>query len=165
MVDTTDLAKVLAQTVETHIHALQPKSPGSNDVDAPAILSNLAPNYTHDFGHSYFVSTAPHLQTPKSGQDFVTHMSGMANKLQTWSIAITDTCVDVGRRSAVVRADFHMTPKGGEMVVNDIVFWMGMDESGEKVVRLTEFVDPVASRELGARMKAGMGKADGGGAA
>lgn len=159
---TTTLSKALAQTVEAHLQALQPKTPGSNDVNTSAILANLAENYTHDFGHSYFVSTAPHLQSRKTGDQFVTHMSGMATMLQTWSIHITDTCVDAEKRSAVVRADFHMTPKGGETVVNDIVFWMGMDERGEKVVRLTEFVDPVASRELGVRMKAGMEKVGGG---
>lgn len=158
MTDANSLTTVLAQTIDDHMQAILPKTPGSNEVDGEAILSNLAPEYKHDFGHSYFVSTKPPLQGAKDGNGFVTHMSGMAPMLQTWDIKVTNTCVDAERRSAVVRADFFMTPKGGEMIVNDIIFWMNMDESGKKLVKLTEFVDPAASAELGARMRAGMPK-------
>lgn len=156
MEDAGHFANVLAQTVEKHMQAILPKTPGSNDVDAEAILSNLAPEYQHDFGHSYFVSTKPHLQGEKDGNGFVQHMSGMATWLQTWDIKIRNTCIDDKRKSAVVRADFYMTPKGGQTIVNDILFWIALDESGRKLVKLTEFVDPVASAELGARMQAGM---------
>ena len=51
-----------------------------------------------------------------------------------------------------------MVPRNGEQVLNDIVFWMVMDESGEKLVRCIEFVDPVASTELAKRMNAGAGE-------
>ena len=151
-------ADTLARTITNHMTAILPKRPGSNDVDSDAILANLSPSYIHDFGHSYFVSTKPPLQGEKDGQGFVAHMSSMAPMLQTWDIKVTNTYIDAEKRSAVVRADFYMTPKGGETVVNDILFWMCMDESGEKLTRVTEFVDPVASGELGARMKAGMGR-------
>lgn len=156
MADADTLSAVLAQTIDNHMTAILPHPRGTNTVDRAAILANLAASYKHDFGHSYFVATRPPLQGEKDGPGFVAHMSGMAPALQTWDIRVTQRCVDAARRSAVVRADFYMTPRGGETVVNDIVFWMQMDESGEKLVRVTEFVDPVASAELGARMKAGM---------
>ena len=158
MADTEGLAARLARTIDNHMKAILPQTPGTNIVDGPAILANLAPDYKHDFGHNYFVSTMPHLQGQKDGQGFVNHMAGMAPMLETWDIKVTERCIDAERRSAVVRADFHMTPKGGEMVLNDILFWMGMDESGERLTRVTEFVDPVASKELGVRMRAGMEK-------
>lgn len=145
----------IAQTIENHMSAILPKTTGSNDVDAEAILSNLAPEYIHDFGHSYFVSTRPPLQGEKDGNGFVGHMSSMAPMLETWSIDTTQTCIDAERYRAVVRADFHMKPKGGDEVLNDIIFWMKFDETGQKLLGVTEFVDPIASAELGARMRAG----------
>ena len=110
-----------------------------------------------DWGHRHFVSTKPGLQGERSGDGFVTHMSSMTPGLKTWRIEITDLCVDVEHRSVVVRADYYMTPGVGEAVVNDIVLWMSMDESGEKIVRCTEFLDPVATEELGRRMRAAKG--------
>jgi ketosteroid isomerase-like protein len=79
----------------------------------------------------------------------------MSPKLETWRIEVKDVCVDEGKKSAVVRADFHMQAKGDpEAVLNEIVFWVYMNETGEKVVKSTEFVDPAATGELMKRMKA-----------
>ena len=108
-----------------------------------------------DFGHKFFVSTLPQLQGKKDGPGFVSHLSGMATSLQTWSIDIINTAVDVEKRTVVFRTEFHMVPKGGDEVLNEILFWITMDESGEKVEHYTEFVDPIASMELAKRMKAG----------
>lgn len=77
----------------------------------------------------------------------------MAKKLETWQIEPTSTCVDVEKHTAVVRADFSMKVRSAEAVINDIVFWISMDESGEKVTQAIEFVDPVASAEIAERMK------------
>ena len=145
----------LAATAKAHLFTCLPQTPGSNDPDPKAILSYLDASFRLDFGHKFFVSTAPGLQGEKTGDGFVSHISGMVSLLRTYSLEITNTCVDVERRTVVLRVDFHMVPKGGEEVLNDIVFWIVMDESGEKVLRYTEFVDPVASAELAKRMKAG----------
>ena len=152
----SNLYNKLEQTAKAHLQACLPKTKGSNDVDTEAILSHLSSDFRQDWGHSFFVSTKPALQGEVTGQGFITHMAGMAPALQTWDIIITSICVDVEKKCATVRVVFHMKPKGGEEVLNDIVFWMFMNESGEKLVRCTEFIDPVASAELGRRMKAGM---------
>lgn len=133
-------------------------TPGSNDPDPEAILANLAPTFRLSWGHTFFVATQPHLQGEKTGDAFVSHLLLKAKALETWSIDITNICVDVDTRNVVVRGDYHMVPRNGEQVLNDIVFWMVMDESGEKLVRCIEFVDPVASTELAKRMKAGAGE-------
>ena len=142
----------LAATAKGHLSTCLPKTEGLSDPSPESILSLLAPSVLIDFGHKYFISTTPALQGEKSGDGFVSHLTGMAAKLQTYSIDITDISVDVEKRRVVLRADFHMVPKGGEEVLNDIIFWMTMDESGEKIVKYTEFVDPVASAELAKRM-------------
>ena len=145
----------LANTAQDALLACLPKTKGSNDPDPEAILSHLAPDFYMDFGHKFFVSTLPQLQGKKDGPGFVAHLSGMATSLQTWSIDIISTAVDVENRAVVFRTEFTMVPQSGEGVLNEILFWMLLDETGEKVARYTEFVDPVASVELARRMKAG----------
>ena len=147
------LYEKLAITATGHLTSCLPITPGSNDPSPEAILSILAPEFRIQWGHNFFVTTVPPLQGLKTGEEFVQHLQGMAKSLQTWSINITQTCVDVQNKTVVLRADFHMVPKGGEEVLNDILFWIVMNEAGDKVVKVTEFIDPVASAELAKRMK------------
>ena len=143
----------LASTAKAHLLSCQPQTKGSNDPDGKLILSHLAPSFSIDWGHSFWVLTAPHLQGKKTGDEFVSHLLGMAQFLQTWDIVVKDMSVDTKKKSVIVRSDFHMVPKGGEEVLNEIIFWIVMDESGEKVVKCTEFVDTFASEELAKRMQ------------
>ena len=154
MADNT-LYDKLETTARAHITSCLPQTLGSNDANAEAILSHLAPDFRMDWGHSFFVSTKPGLQGEVTGEGFVSHLTGMAPLLETWSIEIMNVSVDVEKRNVVVRADYHMVPKGGEEVLNDIIFWMVTDEGGTKLRKCTEFVDPVASAELAKRMKGG----------
>lgn len=155
---TQKLYDKLASTAKAHLETCLPKTLGSNDPDPEAILSYMDPSFRIDFGHKFFVSTAPPMQGEKTGDGFVSHISGMVSRLKTYSLDVTNVSVDVEKRTAVLRVDFHMVPKGGEEVLNDIIFWMVMDDSGEKVVKVTEFVDPVASAELAKRMAMGVVK-------
>jgi ketosteroid isomerase-like protein len=100
------------------------------------------------FGHKHFVFTTPPLQGTKTGEEFADHLAAMAERLHTWDIHATQVIVDERQRSVVVRGDFRMTPIPGETVVNDVVIIMSMDESGERLVECTEFVDPVAAGEI-----------------
>ena len=152
-----NLYDTLGTTARKFINSLSPSTPGSNDPGSAAILSNLAPNFHSDFGHSFFVSTRPHLQGQKSGNDFVERMKFMAPKLQTWRIEITDVMVDPRKKRATVRGDFHMTVTAGETVVNDLVFLLGMNEEGTKVASVTEFVDAEATGEIARLMGQGGG--------
>ena len=153
-----ELYSKLSATATSYIFSCLPKTPGSNDPAPRAILTNLAPTLRLRWGHTFFVATKPHLQGEKTGDGFISHLLLMAKALETWSIDITNICVDVDTRSVVVRGDYHMVPRNGEEVLNDIVFWMFMDESGERMVKCIEFVDPVASTELARRMNAGAGE-------
>ncbi len=146
----------LATTAKSFMHSMLPQTLGTTDFDSQAILSYLDPSFHMDWGHSFFVATMPPLQGEKTGEGFVAHMQGMAKSLQTWTIDVTTLSVDPHQKTVVIRADFNMSPKGGEPVLSDIIFWMVLDESGEKLVRCTEFVDPVASKELGEWMRAGI---------
>lgn len=145
----------LHETAKEWVLSTLPKTPGGNDPDPDRIKSRLAPDAVLRFGHKHFVSTAPHLQADESPSDFVKRLSSMAPNLQTWDIDVADVNVDLDKKSAVLRAMFHMQAKNDpEVVQNEILFWCQMDDSGEKVVRSTEFVDPVALQTLGPKLKA-----------
>ena len=145
----------LLETASDWVTSTRPKTAGSNDPDYDHILGLLAPDAILRFGHLHFVSTAPHLQHDESPEDFVARLKSMSRAFQTWSIDIADVNVDTKKRSAVVRAVFHMQAKNDpEVIKNEILFWCQMDESGEKIVQSTEFVDPAALQALGPKLKA-----------
>ena len=146
----------LHDTAKSWILSTSPVTPGNNQQDHEHILSHLTPDAKIEWGHANFLSTAPHLQGSKTGQEFIDHLSKMAPMLETWTIDVADVCVDVERKSAVVRADFYMYAKGDpDAVRNEILFWVYMEEKGEKVLKSTEFIDPTAAGALKAKMMAG----------
>ena len=145
----------LSKTASDWVTSTRPKTTGSNDPDYEHILSLLAPNAILRFGHMHFVSTVPHLQHDESPDDFVARLKSMSSAFQTWSIDVANVNVDVKKRSAVVRAVFHMQARNDpEVIQNEILFWCQMDESGGKIVQSTEFVDPAALQALGPKLKA-----------
>ncbi|KAI6833023.1 hypothetical protein KC367_g6038 [Hortaea werneckii] len=150
------LYKKLTQTAKDFVLATSPKAAGTNEPEPERFMARLAPTFKMSWGHKFFVTTMPPLQGFVDGDAFCKHQAGMAKNLKTWSIEPTSICVDVSKRTAVVRADFFMVVPARDAVLNDIVFWITMDEAGEKVVEAIEFVDPVASAELGQRMQARM---------
>ncbi|KAK6421713.1 hypothetical protein LTR95_016778 [Oleoguttula sp. CCFEE 5521] len=157
------LYSILHATAEAWVLATLPKTPGTNEVDYDRIVSLLTPDAEISWGHSLFVSQTPPLRGTKTPDGFLEHMKSMAPRLGTWQIAITDISVDTVKRSAVVRADFDMQAEvDGEVVRNEILFWVKLDESGTKVKASTEFVDPIASGRLRELMMAKAAKAGGG---
>lgn len=150
----TDYA-ILEKTAIDWVTATRPKVPGSNEPDLDHIRSQLAPHAILRFGHLHFVSKTPHLQHDESPDDFVNRLAMMSKTFATWSIDVADVNVDVQKKSAVVRAVFHMQAKNDpEVIQNEILFWCQMSEDGRKVVQSTEFVDPVALQALGPKLKA-----------
>lgn len=146
---------ILDQTARAWVTSTRPKTPGSNDPDYDHIRSLLAPDAILRFGHMHFVSTAPHLQRDEGPEDFINRLKSMSPALQTWQIDIADVNVDMERKSAVVRAVFHMQAKSDpEVIQNEILFWCQMDEKGKKILQSTEFVDPAALQALGPKLKA-----------
>jgi ketosteroid isomerase-like protein len=146
---------LLSKTASDWVTSTSPRTAGSNDPDYNHILDLLAPNAILRFGHLHFVSTTPHLQHDESPNDFVGRLKSMSPAFQTWSIDVADVNVDMKKRSAVVRAVFHMQAKNDtEVIQNEILFWCQMDEEGGKILQSTEFVDPAALQALGPKLKA-----------
>jgi hypothetical protein len=155
----SDLYDQITTTAQRFLHALNPDPIDSNRVNAARILANLSPDFRMSWGHATFVRGKPALQGAKSGPEFVEHMRAMTPGLETWRNEITQRVVDPVQRTAVVRADFWMVPRGEgtreeRTVLNEILFTFEMDARGEKVVAAVEFVDPVATAEIGRLMAA-----------
>ncbi|KAK4545618.1 hypothetical protein LTR36_002571 [Oleoguttula mirabilis] len=152
-----ELYDKLTATAKEFVLSTSPKKAGTNEADPDRFLKTITSDFKMSWGHKFFVTTKPGLQGEISGQDFVEHQGKMVSALETWDIVPTSLCVDVEKKSVVLRADFFMVAPGQEKLLNDIIFWITMDESGGKVKDAKEFIDPVASAELAERMKSGTG--------
>ncbi|KAL5376222.1 hypothetical protein PMIN02_011855 [Paraphaeosphaeria minitans] len=109
-------------------------------------------NCTHSFGHNHMVSTMrmPMLQGELGVDAYVAHLNKMVPQMDTWEACITDIVVDETRRMCIVRASYFMKPSGAEKPVeNDLVWWLWMEEGGEKVEKALEFLDGAATGRIG----------------
>lgn len=107
------------------------------------------PNYAHSFAHKYMVSTMPMLQGELSVDEYLTHVSKMVPKLDSWEARISDVVVDETRRMCIVRASYFMKPYGAEKPVeNDLIWWLWMEKGGEKVEKAMEFLDGAATGRI-----------------
>ncbi|OAG01426.1 uncharacterized protein CC84DRAFT_1220934 [Paraphaeosphaeria sporulosa] len=110
------------------------------------------PNFTHSFGHNHMVSTSPMpmLQGELGIDAYLAHLNKMVPKMDTWEARITDIVVDETRRMCIVRASYFMKPFGAEKPVeNDLIWWLWMEEGGEKVYKALEFLDGAATGRIG----------------
>jgi ketosteroid isomerase-like protein len=143
----------LAETASNFVLSTSPKTPGTNEPDRERFHAFVAPSFTHSWGHKHFVSTNPGVQGDVDANEFFNRMTKVCGGMQTWEILVREVTVDERRRTAVVRADFMITIGENKPVVNDIVWYVTTDESGEKVVGSREFIDAIAANELAQLMR------------
>lgn len=152
MANLSTMYQTLTSTAQDFVHACRPAEAGTNKLQSDLLASFCSPDFTINWGHSFFISQSPPLQKAKTVDEWQAHMKAMTEKLETWSIDITDVIVDVEKKKAVVRGNFNMTVKGCEAVCNDILLVMEMSRDWGKVVKCTEFIDPIAGQEIGKNM-------------
>lgn len=146
----------LLNTATAFAHSTSPSQKTENQKeDAKHILSLRTPDCITSFGHRFFASGNPMTSRALSNDEFLANMGRMTPFLADWSAEVHDVLVDESRRSAVVRMSFHMTVKGAngaanETVENDMVWFLEMDESGQKVRRAVEYLDAAATGRIGA---------------
>lgn len=140
----------LAASARAFVEAPNPPDHDSSEVDSDRVLDTLAPGAHVRWGHDLFVSTKPPLQGEKSRKSFLEHMKGMSQFMENVESQIVATNVDVDKRSVVMRVKFTMTVKGHEQdpVPNDVLFWMMLNNDGDQVKDVTEFIDPVAGNKI-----------------
>jgi hypothetical protein len=147
------LYETLKSTAEKFVHSTSFSVPASGP-DQAAIRSICAENYKQSWGHNTFISTRPHLNKTLDFDGFMGHLNTMTPKLESAEAEITDITIDERQRKVVVRATYHLRPKGSkEAGVNDLVWILKMTESGEKVESGREFIDGEAAMRLGQIIK------------
>jgi hypothetical protein len=136
--------------------ALMPNTTTEDPVrfDMQAIRAVRAPNYSHTFGHNFFVSQSPPLQGTSDLDGFMERVAKMTTKLESETKEVLSVAVDSAERSVVARVAYQMKAPGQKAVENDLVWWLWMDAKGTKVEKSVEFVDPAATKELQNRMNA-----------
>lgn len=143
-----DLYDRLAATAKGFIESTNAATPRDNNPDYDLIKSFAAPHFRIEWAPKFFAHNSPLLGDPKDIEGFCSHIRGMSANLSTWAILVQNLFVDVKKRTVIARADFWMLPNGGEKVVNDIVFFIKCDETGEKIIDCCEYVDPAASQAI-----------------
>lgn len=147
----TALSFITAQSYHPHL---------PTKMDFPTLSSLLASSYTHSFGPAHAVSQAPKLQETFSADGFIQHLQGMVGSFSSWEVQVVGVVVDEVGRSVVVRVRYGIFV-GGEETVNEVVWWLDMEEEeggGWKVGRSLEMLDAVAAGRIRELMVKGQGK-------
>jgi hypothetical protein len=143
----SQIYRLLHATALAFIHSLD-EYDGSPDADTTQIRAVRTQDYTHSWGHNYFVSTKPPMQGKLDLDGFLTHMQKMLPRLDSVHTYVSDVTVDEAKKTVVVRASYWMKVQGTEAVENDLIWWLWMDESGDKVKRSVELLDAEATRRI-----------------
>jgi hypothetical protein len=146
----SQLYKTLFSTATEFIRCQDRDDSQPTRVNTDRVRAIRTPNHTHSFGHNYLVSTKPMLQAELGVDEFLAHVNKMVPKLDTWEARITDIVVDETRKMCIVRTSYFMKPFGAEKPVeNDLIWWLWMEEGGEKVEKALEFLDGAATGRIG----------------
>ncbi|KAF2443060.1 hypothetical protein P171DRAFT_474339 [Karstenula rhodostoma CBS 690.94] len=146
----SQLYKTLFSTATEFIRCQDRDDSQPTRMNLDRVRAIRTPNHTHSFGHNHLVSTKPMLQGELGVDAFLAHVDKMVPKLDTWAARITDIVVDETRRMCIVRASYFMQPVGAEKAVeNDVVWWLWVEEGGQKVKKAVEFVDGAATGRIG----------------
>lgn len=144
------LYKILFSTATEFIRCQDRDDSQPTRMNIDRIRAIRTPNHTHSFGHSHLVSTRPMLQGELGVDAFLAHVNKMVPKLDTWEARIMDIVVDETRKMCIVRVSYYMKPFGAEKAVeNDLIWWLWMEEGGQKVEKALEFVDGAATDRIG----------------
>lgn len=155
MPGSTPLYHRLRATAETFAHAFDTDA-CTGSMDKARIMAVRTTTCTQSWGHAFYVSSRPGLQGSIDNDAFWSHLSGMANKLETVGSKVHDVIVDESRRAAMVRMSFFITARGAEETVeNDMVWFLEMDETGDRIEKSVEYMDGEASKRLGELIKKG----------
>ncbi|KAF2259875.1 hypothetical protein CC78DRAFT_591024 [Lojkania enalia] len=106
--------------------------------------------FEHSWGHNYLVSIKPQLSGILDTEGFIRHMGTMTPLLESWDTIITDIFIDETKKTAVVRGSYYMVAKSApEPIENDLVWFLTFEQDGKRVRKSIEFIDGVASQQLG----------------
>ena len=133
------LYQTLHDTVSKTILSLSQENCGSNISALSSTLSSRCKRY---FAPASFFSAAPEMANyGMSNAEYEAHMEPEIAVLETWRIEMKKTVIDEAKRTAVTWSSHYLTMTGRKEVLLEFVFMLDMDETGEKVDKIVEFID------------------------
>jgi hypothetical protein len=110
--------------------------------DVSAFSATLTPTCKRYFAPSSFFAATPELANyGLSNAEYEAHMAPEMTILEKWRVEIKKIIVDEAKRTAMVWSHHYLTMKGQKEVLLEFVFMLDINETGEKVDKIVEFVD------------------------
>lgn len=110
--------------------------------DMSVFSATLTPTCKRYFRPSSFFAGSPEMASyGLSNAEYEARIAPEIAVLETWRIDIKKIIVDEVERTAIVRSDHHLTMKGRKEVLLEFVFILDMDETGEKVDKVEQYMD------------------------
>jgi hypothetical protein len=107
-----------------------------------ALSATLTPTCKRYFRPSSFFAGSPEMASyGLSNAEYEARMAPEIAALETWRVDIKKIIVDEAERTAMVRSDNYLTLKGRKEVLLEFVFILDMDETGEKVDKVEQYMD------------------------
>jgi hypothetical protein len=107
-----------------------------------AFSATLTPTCKRYFHPSSFFAGSPEMASyGLSNAEYEARMAPEIAVLETWRVDIKKIIVDEAERTAMVRSDHYLTLKGRKEVLLEFVFILDMDETGEKVDKVEQYMD------------------------
>jgi hypothetical protein len=145
---TSTLYNRLKASAEEFVLSMDVK-PSTFSFDRARVLACRTSDFQQSYGHNLFISGKPNYQRGLDVDQLMSHLEEAVPRFEAVKGEVTDIYVDEPRKSVVVRSSIILKPKGmSETVENDIVWFLEMNESGEKVRKAKEFMDSVAPERL-----------------
>jgi ketosteroid isomerase-like protein len=123
-----------------------------NRMDIPAIMSLRTPTCTR-----HLLPESMQL-APQDNATYERSLRSLTTVFQNFSLDVHEVVEDVAARKVVLWLHARADTAAGEYV-NEYVWWLAFDESGEKVVEVKEFVDTVMQRDFWPKLQESMGRA------
>jgi hypothetical protein len=107
-----------------------------------ALSATLSPACKRYIAPSSFFAAAPDMANyGMRNAEYEAHMAPEMAMLETWRIEIKKIVVDEAQRAATTWSNHYLAIKGREEVLLGFVFMLDMNEKGEKVDKIVQFID------------------------
>jgi hypothetical protein len=135
----SSLYKTIHNTASNTVLSYSQESVGAN---VSAFSATLSPTCKRYFAPASFFATTPEMANyGMSNAEYEAHMAPEIAILETWRVEIKKIIVDEAERTAMTWSNHYLTMKGRKEVLLEFVFMLDMNETGEKVDKILEFID------------------------
>ena len=133
------LYQTLNDTASKTLLSYSPENCGS---DISSLSSTLSPTCKRHFAPASLFATMPEMANHgMSNTEYEAQMAPEIGTLETWRIEIKKIVVDEAKRTAMAWSHNYLTMKGRKEVLIEFVFMLDMNETGDKVDKIVQFVD------------------------